>query len=127
VTSSSPGLVLIVDDNEKNRRLVRDVLRNSGFGTIEAASGGEGIALAAERGPDVILMDLRLPDMDGAEASRLLGKGEHTARIPVVALSSLPLDDDWFVAAGFVGYIEKPLNVREFPDRVRRYCMGTGG
>jgi two-component system cell cycle response regulator DivK len=127
VTPTPPGLVLIVDDNEKNRRLVRDVLRTSGFRTIEAASGGEGIALAAERGPDVILRALRLPDMDGAEASRLLGESERTARIPVVALSSLPLDDDWFLAAGFAGYLEKPFNVREFPDRVRRYCTATGG
>jgi two-component system cell cycle response regulator DivK len=126
VTRSSPDaqqpLVLIVDDNEKNQRLVRDVLRNAGFRTIEAASGGEGIALAAEHEPDVILMDLRLPDMDGMDASRRLGEGERTARIPVVALSSLPLDGDSFRAAGFAGYLEKPFRVREFPDRVRRYC-----
>jgi two-component system cell cycle response regulator DivK len=113
---------LIVDDNEKNQRLVRDVLRNAGFRTIEAASGGEGIALAAEHEPDVILMDLRLPDMDGTDASRRLGEGTRTARIPVVALSSLPLDGDWFRAAGFAGYLEKPFTVREFPDRVRCYC-----
>ena len=65
-----PPLVLIVDDNDKNRKLARDVLRAAGFRTLEAATGAEGIALATEHVPDVILMDLRLPDMDGAEAAR---------------------------------------------------------
>jgi CheY-like chemotaxis protein len=128
VTHPSPDaarpLVLIVDDNEKNLKLTRDVLRNGGFRTIEAASGREGIALAAEHEPDVILMDLRLPDMDGTDASRRLGEDARTARIPVVALSSLPLEGDWFRGAGFAGYLEKPFSVAELPDRVRRYCTG---
>ena len=124
MTSSSPGLVLIVDDNEKNRRLVRDVLRNSGFRTIEAASGGEGIALAAERRPDVILLDLRLPDMDGTEVARRLGVGADTARIPVVALSALRSagGSESLRSAGFAGYLEKPIDVSRFPDQVRGYC-----
>jgi two-component system cell cycle response regulator DivK len=113
---------LIVDDNEKNLKLTRDVLRNAGFRTLEAASGGEGIALAAAHTPDVILMDLRLPDMDGTDASRKLGADARTARIPVVALSSLALEGDWFLAAGFAGCLEKPFSVRELPDQVRRYC-----
>jgi two-component system cell cycle response regulator DivK len=128
VTHPSPDaarpLVLIVDDNEKNLKLTRDVLRNDGFRTIEAASGREGIALAAEHEPDVILMDLRLPDMDGTDASRRLGEDARTARIPVVALSSLPLEGDWFRGAGFAGYLEKPFSVAELPDQVRRYCTG---
>jgi two-component system cell cycle response regulator DivK len=117
-------LVLIVDDNAKNLKLARDVLRAAGFVTLEAASGAEGIALAGEHVPDVILMDLQLPDMDGADATRTLGNTARTARIPVVALSALPLagDSDWFLAAGFAGYLEKPFNVTEFPDQVRRYC-----
>jgi two-component system cell cycle response regulator DivK len=126
VTPASPGrpLVLIVDDNEKNLKLARDVLGASGFRTLEAASGAEGISLAAEHLPDVILMDLRLPDMDGTDAARKLGDGARTAQIPVVVLSSLPLDGggDWFLAAGFAGYLEKPFTVTEFPDQVRRYC-----
>jgi two-component system cell cycle response regulator DivK len=124
VTSPSPArpLVLIVDDNEKNLKLTRDVLRNAGFRTLEASSGGEGIALATEHEPDVILMDLRLPDMDGADASRRLAEDPRTARIPVVALSSLTLDGEWFLAAGFAGYLEKPFSVRELPERVRSYC-----
>jgi two-component system cell cycle response regulator DivK len=120
-------LVLIVDDNEKNLKLARDVLRASGFRTLEAATGAEGIALAGEHLPDVILMDLRLPDMDGTDAARNLGEGARTARIPIVALSSVPVGDgDWFLAAGFAGYLEKPFRVAEFPDRVRGYCFATG-
>jgi two-component system cell cycle response regulator DivK len=141
VTTPSPGapahgpadtedpLVLIVDDNEKNRKLARDVLRAAGFRTLEAQSGAEGIALAAEHLPDVILMDLRLPDMDGTDAARRLAEGARTARIPVVALSALPFesDGDWFLAAGFAGYLGKPISVSEFADQVRRYCAGPGG
>ena len=117
-------LVLIVEDNEQNRKLARDVLRASGFATLEAASGAEGIALAAEHLPDVILMDLGLPDMDGTDVARQLGDETKTARIPVVVLSALPLegDGDWYLAAGFAGYLEKPISVSEFAGQVSRYC-----
>ena len=117
-------LVLIVDDNEKNRKLARDVLRAAGLRTIEAASGGEGIALAAECLPDVILLDLRLPDLDGEDVANTLREGARTARIPVVALSALRYggDSERLLAAGFAGYLEKPIDVREFPEQVRRYC-----
>ena len=121
-------LVLIVDDNEKNLKLARDVLRAAGFLTLEAASGTDGIALAREHLPDVILMDLRLPDMDGTDVSRRLGDEARTASIPIVALSSLPLEGggDWLRAAGFAGWLEKPISVGEFPDQVRRYCDDGG-
>ena len=121
-------LVLIVDDNEKNLTLARDVLRASGFGTLGAPSGAEGIALAGEHRPDVILMDLRLPDMEGTDAARRLGGEARTASIPIVALSSLPLEGggDWLEAAGFAGWLEKPISVREFPEQVRRYCAEAG-
>jgi two-component system cell cycle response regulator DivK len=116
-----------VDDNDKNLKLVRDVLRLAGFRTVEATSGAQSIALAAEHLPDVILMDLRLPDMDGTDATRLLREGADTAPIPVVALSSLPLErSDWYLAAGFAGYLEKPIQVAEFPEQIRRYCAGNG-
>ncbi len=117
-------LVLIVDDNQKNLKLVRDVLRAARFRTLEAATGTEAIALAAERRPDVILMDLRLPDMDGSEAARRLRDGERTASIPVVAVSSAPMESGgtWLRAAGFAGYLEKPITVRTFADQVRTYC-----
>ena len=127
MTSPASGaLVLIVDDNQKNLKLARDVLRAAGFRTIQAETGAEGMALASEHVPDVILMDLRLPDMDGTDAALALGGGARTARIPVVALSALPFDGDWFLAAGFAGYLEKPISVGEFPDQVRRYCTRAG-
>jgi two-component system cell cycle response regulator DivK len=117
-------LVLIVDDNEKNMRLARDVLRFAGFRTLEAPSGGTGLSLALEHRPDVILMDIRLPDMEGTEAARRLKDDARTAQIPVVALTSLAMkgDREWFLAAGFDGYLEKPISVRDFPEQVRGYC-----
>ena len=117
-------LVLIVDDNEKNLRLARDVLRYAGFRTLEAASAGEGIALAVSELPDVILLDIRLPDMDGTEAARRLKDDARTAGIPLVALTSLAMkgDREWFLGAGFNGYLEKPISVRELPDQVRSFC-----
>jgi two-component system cell cycle response regulator DivK len=116
-------LVLIVDDNERNRKLARDVLRSARFRTLEAATAAEGIALASEHLPDVVLMDLRLPDVDGTEAVRTLRAEPRTSRIPVVAVTALPLDarDDWLFDAGFAGYIVKPIDVDEFPDLVRRF------
>jgi two-component system cell cycle response regulator DivK len=122
-------LVLIVDDNEQNLKLARDVLRAAGLGTLEAATGAEAIALARKHLPDVILMDLRLPDMDGTDAAQRLGDEARTASIPVVALSSLRLEGggDWLRAAGFAGCLEKPISVGEFPNQVRRYCTSTGG
>jgi two-component system cell cycle response regulator DivK len=122
-------LVLIVDDNEKNRKLARDVLHAAGFATLEAETGAEGFTLAAEHLPDVILMDLRLPDMDGTDVAQRLGDETRTASIPIVALSSLSLEagGDWLEAAGFAGWLEKPIRVRDFPDQVRRYCAQAGG
>ena len=121
---TSHPLVLIVDDGDRNRKLARDVLRQAGFRTIEAGTAAEGIALASEHLPDVILMDLRLPDLDGSEAARLLSAEPRTSRIPVVAVTALPLDagDAWLVEAGFAGYIVKPIDIDVFPDLVRGFC-----
>jgi two-component system, cell cycle response regulator DivK len=129
VTAPPRPLVLIVDDNAKNRKLAADVLRTAGFRTLEAASGIEGIALAVELLPDVVLLDLRLPDMDGTDVARELRSSARTARLPVVALSALRPDvnDDRLRAAGFAGSLEKPIDVREFPDQVRRYCARAEG
>jgi two-component system cell cycle response regulator DivK len=122
-------LVLIVDDNERNRRLAGDVLRAAGFRTLEAGTAAEGIALASDRLPDVILMDLRLPDLDGADAARTLRAGPRTSRIPVVAMSALRLDgrEDWLSDAGFGGFIVKPIDSDAFPEAVRRFCAGRPG
>jgi two-component system cell cycle response regulator DivK len=122
----SGELVLIVDDNEKNTRLARDVLRFAGFRTIEAGSGGAASSLAVEHLPDVILMDIRLPDMEGTLVLRNLKEEPRTARIPVVALTSFAMkgDRESFLEAGFDGYLEKPISVKAFPDQVRSYLGG---
>ena len=117
-------LVLIVDDDARNLKLARDVLLAAGFRTLVARNAAEAIALAAEHLPDVILMDLRLPDMDGAEAARMLADGARTAAIPVVALSAVEFEGDtaWLTRAGFAGCLEKPIDVESFPHQVRRFC-----
>ena len=117
-------LVLIVDDNEKNRKLAQVVLSAAGFRTLEAATGAEAVTLAMEHVPDVVLMDLQLPDMNGSDALRELERNEPTARIPVVAMSAMPLEGTggWVGEAGFAGSIEKPIRIATFPDEVRRYC-----
>src|SRR5437870_4516588 len=119
-------LVLIVDDNEKNVKLARDVLRFAGFRTLDAGTGEEGVSLAAEHLPDVILMDIRLPDMDGTAALRRLKDDTRTAHMRVVALTSFAMkgDREKFLAEGFDGYLEKPISVKDFPDEVRRYLGG---
>jgi two-component system, cell cycle response regulator DivK len=123
-TEAVGPLVLIVDDNPRNVKLAGDVLAAAGFRTLEATTGEAGVALADEHLPDVILMDLRLPDMDGTDAARMLAQQARTASIPVVALTSVTVEDDpvWLRTAGFAGYLEKPIDVELFPDQVRRYC-----
>ncbi len=116
-------LVLIVDDNELNAKLVRDVLEAAGFSTVVAATAAEGIAVARERAPDVVLMDLRLPDLDGTEAVRRLAADERTAHIPVIASSALPASEveRWILESGFAGYVEKPVDVIALPGQVREH------
>jgi len=116
--------VMVADANERNVKLARDVLRFAGFRTLEAGTGGDAVELAAEHLPNVILMDIRLPDMDGMEALRRLRTDESTAPIPIVALTSFAMkgDREYFLNAGFDGYLEKPISVRAFPDQVRSYC-----
>jgi len=116
--------VLIVDDDERNAKLVRDVLEAAGMRTMTAGSAAAALDLAREHLPDLVLMDLRLPDLDGAEAARRLRGEPLTAAIPVVALSALPSEDTagWLRDAGFAGYLEKPIDVPSLPGRVRAYC-----
>ena len=122
-------LVLIVDDNEKNVKLARDLLRFAGFRTIESLTAEAGISMATQHLPDVILMDIRLPDMSGNEALRRLRGAKTTVSIPVVALTSLAMkgDRERLLAEGFDGYLEKPIDVRQFPEQVRSYCRLEGG
>ena len=124
--SAHSPLVLIVDDNERNLKLAGDVLRAAGFRTLDAADGTEAIALATEHLPDVVLLDLRLPDIDGMDVARTLRDEPRTRGIPVVALSALRLDSDdaRLAEVGFAGAIAKPINVTKFPEHVRGYLRG---
>lgn len=119
-------LILVVDDNDKNLRLARDVLRVNGFRTLEASTAGEALTLAAEQLPDVILMDVRLPDMSGVEAVRRLKADPSTATIPVIALTAFAMDGqrEWLLDAGFDDYVAKPIDIHKFPEAVRRHCGG---
>jgi two-component system cell cycle response regulator DivK len=114
-------IALVVDDNEKNLRLARAVLDHAGIDTLQAVTAREAIAVAVRQRPDVILMDIRLPDMSGTEAVHELKSDGRTAAIPVVALTSFAMkgDRERFLASGFDGYIEKPIDVRAFPGQVR--------
>jgi len=117
-------LILIVEDNEKNLKLARDVLQFNGYRTLEARTAAEGIALAESQQPQVILMDIQLPDMDGVTALGRLKAEPRTASIPVVALTAFAMKDDRdrFLGAGFDGYLVKPISVKEFPEQVRQFC-----
>jgi len=126
VAPTRQPLVLIVDDNARNLKLARDVLDADGLQTVGASTGAEAIAVAVDRLPDVILLDLRLPDIDGVDVLRELKAHERTAAVPVVAFTVATLgDDEWIRAAGFSGSLEKPIAVRDFPIQVRRYVQSA--
>ena len=109
-------LILIVGDNDKNRKLVRDVLTFKGYSTIEAETGEAGVRLAQERRPNLVLMDIRLPGIDGLEALRQLRAEPTTRDIPIMALTASVMSEDRqrIVGAGFDGYQSKPINVTDF-------------
>ena len=115
------SLILIVEDNEKNLKLVRDVLQVKGYETIEATTAEDGIRLAAERMPDLILMDIQLPGMNGIDARKALRREPSTARIPVVAVTASVMQQDrkQITEAGFEAYIGKPIHLQEFLATVR--------
>ena len=116
------SLILIVEDNEKNLKLVRDVLQVKGFATAEATTAEEGIKLAVEKKPDVILMDIQLPGMSGIDARKILRADPATSKIPVVAVTASVMQQDrkLITEAGFDGYVGKPINIKEFLEAVRR-------
>src|SRR5947209_6943472 len=116
------SLILIVVDNDKNLKLVRDVLQVKGYSTLEAGTAEDGIEIATERKPDLILMDIQLPGMNGIEALKVLRADPVTASIPVIAVTASVMQQDrnQITQAGFDGYIGKPLNLKEFLEAVRR-------
>jgi two-component system cell cycle response regulator DivK len=116
------SVILIVEDNEKNLKLVRDVLQVKGYETLEAGTAEEGLKIARERKPALILMDIQLPGMSGIEALKALRAAPATAAIPVVAITASVMQQDrqQIMSAGFNGFIEKPINLRVFLDTVQK-------
>jgi two-component system, cell cycle response regulator DivK len=114
--------ILIVEDNEKNMKLVRDILRHHGHATIEASTGNDGVRLARERAPDLVLMDIQLPDIDGIEALRQLRTERALDAVPVVAVTAsvMPDDQQKIAASGFDAFITKPINLKQFLATVQQ-------
>jgi two-component system, cell cycle response regulator DivK len=114
--------ILIVEDNEKNMKLVRDILRHQGHQTLEAVTGEEGIRLAREHRPDLVLMDIQLPDIDGITALRRMRENTALDAMPVLAVSAsvMPEEQHKIVASGFDAYITKPIVLRSFVETVQR-------
>ena len=119
-------VILVVEDNERNLKLLRDVLEYAGYDVLAARTAEDGITQAVNEPPDLVLMDLQLPGIDGLEALRQLRQSPRTANVPVVAVTAQAMkqDRERVLDAGFNGYIEKPISVRAFPDQVRRFLSG---
>ena len=119
--------VLIVEDNEKNMKLARDVLQAKGYKTLEAVTGEEGVTLAKQHIPDLVLMDIQLPGINGIEAFKQIRAETKTAKVPVVALTAsvTPTDRSAITAAGFDAFVSKPINLKEFLDTVKRLVEGA--
>ena len=118
--------ILVVEDNERNMKLFCDLLEASGFDTLQATTGERAVEVALEHRPDLVLMDIQLPDIDGVEALARLRADDGFAS-PVLALTAQAMEGDRerFLSAGFDGYISKPVDVSDFVATVKRYC-GNG-
>jgi two-component system cell cycle response regulator DivK len=117
--------ILVIEDNALNLKLVRDVLQHAGYEVVGARTGEEGLAAAARQEPDLVLMDLQLPGIDGTEALRRLRANERR-RMPVVAVTAFAMqaDRDRAFEAGFDGYLEKPISIRALPSQVQNFLNG---
>ena len=120
--------ILVVEDNPKNLKLVRDVLEYSGYQVFAASTGEDGVRMAGEVEPDLILMDLQLPGIDGAEALRRIRAGATKPDVPVVAVTAFAMPEDRRRAfeSGFSGYVEKPISVRGLPQQIHDF-LTLGG
>jgi two-component system cell cycle response regulator DivK len=114
--------ILIVEDNDKNLKLARDVLQAKGYATLEATTGEDGVRLARERLPDLVLMDIQLPGISGIDALRMLRADRATAAIPVIAVTASVMQQDrkLITDSGFDAYVAKPISLREFLDAVKQ-------
>jgi len=121
-------LILIIEDNEKNRKLCRDVLRVKGYRTIESETAEAGLDLARGESPDLILMDIQLPGMDGITAMKQLKADPNTKSIPIIAITASAMTNNRtaMLAEGFDGYQTKPITLKDFFSEVER-VLGAGG
>ncbi|MCK9355950.1 MAG: response regulator [Dehalococcoidia bacterium] len=115
--------LLVVEDNEVNLYLIRFLLEKSGYEVIAAKDGLSGVELAATQRPDLVIMDIQLPDIDGLEATRRIRKSEADGKLPIVALTSYAMtgDRERALAAGCTGYIEKPIKPETFIAEIEHY------
>ena len=120
------SVVLIVEDNEKNMKLARDVLQAKGYSTLEAVTGEDGVRIAKEKRPDLVLLDIQLPGISGIDALKALRSDAYTEKIPVAALTAsvTPTDRTQIAAAGFDAFLSKPINLKEFLETVKRLTEG---
>jgi two-component system, cell cycle response regulator DivK len=120
--------ILIVEDTEDNRRIVRDLLTSVGYELIEAVDGSEGVALAQSERPDLILMDIQLPGIDGYEATRRIRAIPDLAKVPIIAVTSYALSGDEAKtrAAGCDGYVAKPFSPRQLVAKIREFLPDGG-
>ncbi|HQR28509.1 MAG TPA: response regulator [Nocardioides sp.] len=117
------GRILVVEDNPLNLKLLRDVLQAHGYHVVEATTGEDGLAAVAHTPPDLVLMDLQLPGLDGTQTMARMRAAGLGAGVPIVAVTAFAMatDRELALAAGFDGFIEKPISVRSLPDQVRSY------
>lgn len=115
--------ILIVEDNEKNMKLVRDLLQYKGHQTLEAITGMDGVRQAIDHVPDLILMDIQLPDISGIQALALIREQDALNRVPVLAVSAsvMPEEQQKIVTSGFDAFIAKPINIKQFIDSVQSF------
>jgi len=115
--------ILIVEDNEKNMKLVRDILQHQGHATLEAVTGTDGVRIAKKAKPDLVLMDIQLPDIDGIAALRQIRAEPQLDAMPVLAVSAsvMPDEQQKIVTSGFDAFITKPINLKQFRDTVQRF------
>ena len=121
--------ILIVEDNEKNMKLVRDILRHQGHATLEAVNGLDGVRLAEQEHPDLVLMDIQLPDIDGIMALGRIRTDTSLDAMPVLAISAsvMPDEQQKIVASGFDAFITKPINLKQFVETVQRFLQNGRG
>lgn len=126
-TSATKKTILIVEDNDKNMKLARDILQVKGYATLEAVTGEEGVRIALETIPDLVLMDIQLPGINGIEALKLLRADPRTHAIPIIAFTAsvTPSDRSQVTAAGFNAFLSKPLDLKEFVATIKRLVDGA--